>query len=640
MIPGLGAAPPPRVLFATTLLLWSPSIRPVARRRAALPLPALWVLGALSLLAGCRSNATGPSGPPAGITVVDGSDQAGVVGQAVLIAPKVRVRDAEGRAVAGASVKFTVTAGGGSVTGDSIVTDTEGLATVGSWRLGALPGVNTLQARLTDRPITVTISATASPDAPSTIQIVTGGNNLTAVVGQAVTPKPTVRVRDRFGNPIGDSPVRWQVSVGGGTVTGETLTITDAEGRATVGGWTLGPVSGINRLEARTINQLVTTFEAIGIGVPHAVVPVSPQQQDGFIGFAAPKTPRVRVTDAFNANIQGVPVTFAVTAGSGSIIGATVITDADGIAALGDWKLGATTFSEVTATVPGYTGPPTTFRLDGVARPFTIDIRFLNSPPADLRDAYVAGAMRWMEVITGDLPDIVINQPDQWSCRGIALPQMTETIDDMVIFARIGPDDGPGGVLARAGPCTTVERAGTRLTSIGYMQFDVADADLLNNTNRFTAVVAHEMGHVLGLLNDRWRFHGLITGEGSTDPFFTGSQAVAAWPLLGISYSGTPVPIENDGGVGTADSHWRESILVEELMTGWIEATGVPMPLSAVTVGAIADIGYVVNPAAADPYTPGLRGLAAPMGAKIRLNEVLHDAQYTIGTGGRLTPID
>jgi hypothetical protein len=73
--------------------------------------------------------------------------------------------------------------------------------------------------------------------------------------------------------------------------------------------------------------------------------------------------------------------------------------------------------------------------------------------------------------------------------------------------------------------------------------------------------------------------------------------------------SAAGVPVENSGGPGTRDSHWRESILTNELMTGYAN-TG-PMPLSRITIGSLQDIGYSVNYAAADPYTPSLSALTA-----------------------------
>src|SRR5439155_7392950 len=54
--------------------------------------------------------------------------------------------DLNGRPVAGVQVTFSVTAGGGSITGATQVTDANGVATVGTWTLGASTGLNELQA--------------------------------------------------------------------------------------------------------------------------------------------------------------------------------------------------------------------------------------------------------------------------------------------------------------------------------------------------------------------------------------------------------------------------------------------------------------------------------------------------------------
>ena len=61
--------------------------------------------------------------------------------------------------------------------------------------------------------------------------------------------------------------------------------------------------------------------------------------------------------------------------------------------------------------------------------------------------------------------------------------------------------------------------------------------------------------------------------------------------------------LENQGGEGTARSHWRETTFDSEVMTGFSEAVGVPQPLSRVTIAAMRDIGYTVDMSAADPYT-------------------------------------
>ena len=75
----------------------------------------------------------------------------------------------------------------------------------------------------------------------------------------------------------------------------------------------------------------------------------------------------------------------------------------------------------------------------------------------------------------------------------------------------------------------------------------------------------------------------------------------------GASYSGgIKVPIENCVGVsgcgpGTFNSHWREGVFFNELMTGYLNS-GVVNPLSALTLAAMQDLGYTVNMSAAEPY--------------------------------------
>ncbi len=81
-------------------------------------------------------NATGTAGAPAKVVAIAGNNQTAVQGTSVATPPAVRVTDGSGNPVIGAAVTFAVTAGGGSATGLSQVTDTQGEAAVGSWTLG------------------------------------------------------------------------------------------------------------------------------------------------------------------------------------------------------------------------------------------------------------------------------------------------------------------------------------------------------------------------------------------------------------------------------------------------------------------------------------------------------------------------
>jgi glucose/arabinose dehydrogenase len=90
-----------------------------------------------------------------------GSDgQTAAPAAAVTVAPAVRVRDAAGRALAGVTVRFAVSAGGGTVQNTSAASDGNGVASAGRWTLGPNAGTNTVTANA-DGFTSSTFSATA-----------------------------------------------------------------------------------------------------------------------------------------------------------------------------------------------------------------------------------------------------------------------------------------------------------------------------------------------------------------------------------------------------------------------------------------------------------------------------------------------
>lgn len=104
-------------------------------------------LGLLVLQSACGGgDASGPGNLPTSIAANSSTTLTAPPGGAVLELPSVLVLDQSGSPVAGASVTFTVTGGGGSVTGGSATTNPSGIATVASWTLGATGGTNTLTA--------------------------------------------------------------------------------------------------------------------------------------------------------------------------------------------------------------------------------------------------------------------------------------------------------------------------------------------------------------------------------------------------------------------------------------------------------------------------------------------------------------
>jgi hypothetical protein len=244
----------------------------------------------------------------------------------------------------------------------------------------------------------------------------------------------------------------------------------------------------------------------------------------------------------------------------------------------------ARVFGTAGATNPAYTltvAPPAL----GTPVPGAFDIVIRSSGlSASQQLVFDRAAARWEQVIVGDLPNATYN--------GLA-------VDDLLIDASSVAIDGVNGILGQAGPDSV--RGGTYLPVHGTMQFDTADLASMEANNTLYEVILHEMGHVLGI-GTIWQYRGLLTGAGTADPRFVGARAVAEYNAMfgtnaaGVPVEGTPAP------QGTRDGHWRESVFGNELMTGYIAAAN--NPLSRLTVASLADLGYTVNLAAADPYTP------------------------------------
>jgi len=234
--------------------------------------------------------------------------------------------------------------------------------------------------------------------------------------------------------------------------------------------------------------------------------------------------------------------------------------------------------------------------LAATASPFTIMIRFLGGLNARQRSAFTEAADRWARIIVGDLPRVRVD--GEW-------------IDDILILAQGVAIDGPGRVLGQAGPShlRPASAGGAAFLPVkGVMSFDTADLAKMAGDGTLNDVIAHEMGHVLGI-GTIWERKGLLKRPRTANPTFTGPAAMDEYRLLRGAGRRRGVPVENTGGPGTADGHWRETVFRNELMSGFIVATG--NPLSRMTAASLGDLGYEVDTAAAEPYVlPNLMELA------------------------------
>ena len=295
------------------------------------------------------------------LLVVAGDGQLATVNTLLPIQPAVRLRDALGNPVAGVNVTFVPT--GGGVTGGNQITDATGLATVGSWTLGTLAGANILTA--TGAGLTHVFSANGVAGS-ATALLPIAGNLQSAVVGAAVGTAPAVRAQDQFGNPVAGALITFAVSSGGGGVSGPTQ-LTNAAGIATVGGWTLGTISGANALTATLAGLTPVTFSATGLaGAATQIVQLAGDGQAAIVNTILPTAAATIVRDQFNNPVPGVPVLFAPASGGGSVTGGSAVTDTAGVARVGTWQLGTLVGQNtLTAAASGLTGSPVLFTASG-----------------------------------------------------------------------------------------------------------------------------------------------------------------------------------------------------------------------------------------------------------------------------------
>jgi hypothetical protein len=193
----------------------------------------------------------------------------------------------------------------------------------------------------------------------------TSSTSFTAVAGTAVSPAPSVIVRDANGNPFPGTTITFTIASGGGSVTGATV-VSDAAGAATVGSWTLGKAAGPNSLTA-SAEGITVTFNAIGVAGPTAALTISGGNNQTAVANTQLSTPPSVVVQDANGNAkEGVTVTFAVASGGGTVTGAAATSNSAGVATVGGWTLGPqAVVNTLTASTAG--APPVTFTATAIS---------------------------------------------------------------------------------------------------------------------------------------------------------------------------------------------------------------------------------------------------------------------------------
>lgn len=438
---------------------------------------------------------------------------------------------------------------------------------------------------------------TAPPAVPTTLVVSPGAVELDAL-DQALPL--SVVVRDQAGSSLGVTRASWSSDDESVVTVSEAGVIrARGEGVARVRA-RLGEAEGWATIEVR---QRAADAEVLSGG-----------DQTARAGAPLPAPIRFRLMDRLGNSWAGREVTFELPLG-GAVTPERTNTGADGSVEL-RWTLGPEPgLQSLTVRAGDRTVHLLASATDAQGRvPYRIRLRTVGTLSPPVLAAMQAAAARWEAVIAGKLPPVLVRVP-AGRC-GDDAPALDEVVDDLLILVSEDEIDGPEGTAAFAVPCF-IRQEGL-LPIVGRVVVDRDDVEALVGLGLLGDVLAHELGHVLGF-GTLWELFDLVREPSlpdrpGVDTHFVGPLSIAAFDLVGgASWTGPPVPIENEiGAAGSRDVHWRQAVFFDELMTPLL-VPGRPNPLSRVTVASLGDLGYEVREDAADPYLlPGALGIDDP----------------------------
>lgn len=291
---------------------------------------------------------------PSQIAKISGDAQTALQGVAFSQALRVRVLASDNLPVAGTLVTFAVTAGGGTLSATSVLTDTAGYAQV-TWTAGSALGAATVTASVGNPAITATFTGSQVNAGPTSLAFET---EPVAIISGDTLPQIRVAVRNALGQTISNFTgvvSLSRVGTGGGRLVGDTA-VAAVAGVATFRGLTVDRPGTDYRLVAvldGVPTQLSSIF-TVTVAPPTAITLVSGGGQFSDPNTALPAPVVVRVLNVFAQPVVGATVTFAVHAGGGSVTPATASTDANGQAST-QWTLGQGGVQTLRATVGSLT---------------------------------------------------------------------------------------------------------------------------------------------------------------------------------------------------------------------------------------------------------------------------------------------
>jgi uncharacterized protein (TIGR03437 family) len=225
-----------------------------------------------------------------------------------------------------------------SCKGGYVLTDSTGTATC-DVVLGGTVGDTIALVRTAgqnDYPITIRVT----PGDPTNIKIVQGngcsatltqGCNQPGNPGRLLPLALVAEVTDAFSNLLPGTPVTWKVVTAGGGTLSNVINRADTNGRVSAS-LTLGTVGGPVQVSV-TAGTATGTF-TVNANATISSLTASNDNQSAQVNQAFSQPLTVRVLDDKGSPVAGVPVSFTISSGSGTLSGASATTDANGNASV------------------------------------------------------------------------------------------------------------------------------------------------------------------------------------------------------------------------------------------------------------------------------------------------------------------
>lgn len=474
------------------------------------------------------ASAGGISSPGVTVTVSAGAASqlgirtqpgAAMSGLALTPGPVVEVRDAAGNVVASSSAVVTATigSGAGTLSGNSAVPASQGVANFNSMTVTGLVGARTLVFSATG--LTSVTSASFALAAGAATQLAVRTQPVASTAYAVFTAPAVVEVRDASGNVAeSGAAIVATIASGGGTL-GGTTTVNAAAGVATFATLTVNGVAGARTLtfSSGTLTAVTTTSFNLA-AAPPAVIALSPS-----------------------------PAVINATQGSNPAAVNVIITNT-GVFPLTNLRVTSTTYQPVSpagwlaATFPLGTDAPSTFRLtatsatvplgtytavvviagDGAAATVSLTVTLIVAPQTVNTYGTAANKVSVMNIGTSLLPGLVTTTGSG----------TVATTDPTVTYA------------SRSPAIATVDATG-RITAVAQGQVWVAATSTTSNSDSVLIIVPRATGPVLrtDITRYRWAVGDTITVRIQVDTRGASLGAITAtvaWPVwIGSGVFGT-----------------------------------------------------------------------------------------------------